>query len=128
MAKKPFEWPDYPCKKCEFEKQWEVRRCVNQGGHETYLFVCGHCGERTTHFVSKSAVVAEGLKPDDIEPRRPRHKCEVCGADGAENHHWAPWFIFDSEANSWPQSFLCPSCHKRWHDLVTPNANGTRKA
>jgi hypothetical protein len=22
---------------------------------------------------------------------------------------------------------LCPACHKRWHDLVTPNVNGTDK-
>jgi len=125
MAIETFEYPDYPCKKCGWVRHWEVRRCINQGGHETYLFVCSACGQRTQHFISKAEVEAAGLEPEDIEPSRPRHKCEVCGTDGAEIHHWAPWFLFGDEANRWPQSFLCPACHKRWHDIVTPNANGT---
>lgn len=70
----------------------------------------------------KRLVAALEIDVEEIEPRRPRHKCAVCGADGAENHHWAPFHIFGDEADKWPQSYLCPSCHKRWHDLVTPLA------
>jgi hypothetical protein len=113
-------WPDYPCSSCGFLRSWEVRRCVNQAGHETFVFVCSACSTRTQHFVSKRAVAAAGIEPENIEPTRPRHTCQVCGAEGAENHHWAPSFIFGEEAERWPQSFLCVSCHTRWHNLVTP--------
>ena len=127
MAQEPIEWPDYPCPKCGWYEAWEVAKCKNQGGSIQYLFVC-NCGHRTTHFISKKAVLAAGIEPREIPPRRPRQKCEVCNADGAENHHWAPFHIFGDEADRWPQSFLCPSCHKRWHDLVTPSANRVLKA
>lgn len=126
MVAKSFEWPDYPCPKCGW-KSWEVVKCKNQGGSIQYLYMC-NCGHRTMHYIPKKVVEAAGIEVREVEPRQPRPKCEVCGADGAENHHWAPFHIFGGECDKWPQSFLCPPCHKRWHDLVTPNANGTRKA
>jgi hypothetical protein len=123
-TKREIAWPDYPCNSCGFVRSWEIRRCVNQGGHETFLFVCAACGTRTQHFVPKTAVKAAGLQPEDIDPTRARHTCEVCGSEGAESHHWAPWAIFGDEANRWPQSYLCPKCHTRWHELVTPQLAG----
>jgi hypothetical protein len=113
-------WPDYACSSCGFLRSWEVRRCVNQAGQETFVFVCSACGTRTRHFVPKRAVAAVGIEPEDIEPTGLRHTCEVCGAEGAESHHWAPSFIFGDEADRWPRSFLCVPCHVRWHSLVTP--------
>ena len=124
--KKVINWPEYPCKRCGTVDHWDVRRCINGGGHITYLFVCAACETRTTRFVSKEAVLASGLEVDDIEPTQPRERCAVCGAEGAENHHWAPWALFGSEANSWPRSYLCPRCHKRWHDIVTPDISTRR--
>lgn len=122
-----FQWPEYSCKKCK-NKNWEVRRCINQGGHETFLYVCESCGERTTHFIRKKLVKSAGIQAKDIEPKRARHKCEVCGSAGAEKHHWAPCALFGNEAEKWPKSYLCTSCHRKWHDVVTPNISQIKKA
>ena len=47
--------------------------------------------------------------------------CEVCGStNNLERHHWAPAYIFNGSADKWPMSILCMSCHKLWHDRVTP--------
>lgn len=46
--------------------------------------------------------------------------CSRCGATGKlHSHHWAPRALF-TDADWWPQSLLCPSCHSRWHSTVTP--------
>jgi len=87
---KPFAWPDYPCPECGFHNAWTVVKCRNQGGSLQHLFMC-NCGHRTTHFISKKAIEVAGIEALEVQPRHKRHKCEVCGADGAENHHWAPW-------------------------------------
>ena len=48
-------------------------------------------------------------------------RCARCGARGAEEHHWAPQGMFGpEEANRWPKDYLCPSCHGKWHRMVTP--------
>ena len=46
--------------------------------------------------------------------------CVVCGHIGAANHHFAPRHLFGDECEIWTQAYLCETCHKRWHDLVTP--------
>ncbi|WP_425518228.1 HNH endonuclease [Nitratireductor kimnyeongensis] len=52
--------------------------------------------------------------------------CERCGStEGTEVHHWAPWHLFD-DADEWPTSNLCKSCHTRWHRIVTPNMSTPR--
>ena len=117
---KPFEWPDYPCPKCELEQQWMVRSSKNSGGQDTCLFVCGHCGHRTQHFVGVKAVRKAGIIPEPIEATSPLPTCAVCGTAGAENHHWAPYALFGEESERWPKSYLCQPCHARWHQVVTP--------
>jgi predicted RNA-binding Zn-ribbon protein involved in translation (DUF1610 family) len=108
-----------PCPKCG-KKQWGIRKLVNQGGTTMYPYVCEACGIQTQHYAKKTLVKALGIEPAEVQPRFPRHKCEVCGASGAQNHHWAPFFLFGEDAHRWPTSYLCPSCHARWHELVTP--------
>src|SRR5579885_519981 len=120
MPQKPFEWPDYACPKGELEQQLVVRRCINAGGQSTCLFVCGHCGHRTQHFVSVKSVKRAGLESLDIEATTPLPACAVCGVRGAERHHWAPSALFGNESERWPTSFLCQRCHSRWHQKVTP--------
>ena len=44
-----------------------------------------------------------------------RRRMIVCGAEGAELHHWAPKEVFGQEANAWPTAFLCVACHQEWH-------------
>ena len=125
-------WPKYACTRCGMKNHWCIRRCFNLGGQETHLFVCTYCGERTQDFISKAAAVearAAGFEILDIPPgyQAKRPKCEVCGAEGAENHHWAPYALFGGEADSWPQSFLCQPCHQRWHAIVTPKISAQRR-
>lgn len=112
-------YPDYACPECGWYEGWKIVKCRNQGGSWQHLYVCT-CGHRTTHFIPKKLILKLGIDAEEIEPRRSRHRCEVCGADGAENHHWAPFHIFSDEAEKWPKSYLCPTCHKKWHDMVTP--------
>lgn len=44
--------------------------------------------------------------------------CKRCGAIGTELHHWAPKELFE-DAEQWPQDYLCPGCHDRWHKTIT---------
>ncbi len=121
MARKPFEWPGYPCPECGFEKQWLVGKAKNSGGHNVCVFYCGHCSHRTTHFVACRSALEAGVEPDEIKTNWKLPSCEVCGKEGAENHHWAPYALFGGESERWPRSYLCQECHAKWHRIVTPN-------
>lgn len=107
MAKKPFEWPEYPCPGCGFEKQWLVGKAKNSGGHNVCVFYCGHCSHRTTHFVACKSAKDAGIEPEEIRTNWKLPDCEVCGKKGAENHHWAPYALFGCESEKWPRSYLC---------------------
>lgn len=49
--------------------------------------------------------------------------CARCGSNGGTQlHHWAPRAIFD-DAEQWPMSYLCPPCHRTWHQAMR-NAKG----
>lgn len=110
------------CPECG-EQQWIVKKLINQGGSTTYPYVCGNCGLKTQVCEKKSVVKNLGYVPEEILPKYQRSVCEVCGAEGAQNHHWAPYFIFGEESEKWPKSYLCQSCHEKWHKLVAPNVN-----
>jgi hypothetical protein len=47
--------------------------------------------------------------------------CILCGALGAEYHHWMPRHLAGDEADLWPGAMLCHSHHEHWHRIVTPN-------
>ncbi|MEH6652094.1 MAG: hypothetical protein V7707_18890 [Motiliproteus sp.] len=110
------------CHGCGF-RSWELVKCRNQGGIVQYFFICDECGYRKKQYLSHKLIKLTGVDPREVQPVYPRHRCEVCGADGAQNHHWAPKALFGEEAYRWPTSHLCQSCHTRWHQLVTPNLN-----
>ena len=84
-----------------------------------------NCGYRTGDNIPKDVIEKFQVPFERVPERYPSEKCVVCGTLGAEEHHWAPWFIFKEECESWPKSMLCPTCHKRWHDLVTPDMSKT---
>ena len=109
------------CPKCG-KKQWGIRKLINQAGTTMYPYVCEACGFLTQLYAKKSLVNALGIAPLEIKPRSPNTtpKCEVCGNTGAENHHWAPFFLFGDDAHNWPTALLCPACHSKWHKVVTP--------
>lgn len=125
--KNDINYPSHPCKHCGWT-DWGVGHYVDSGGQPRYPFYCMHCRKRIPGFAKRKAVEKSNVDIKEMFPLQLPFICEVCGAEGAQNHHWAPWHIFGNEANSWPQSYLCQPCHERWHALVTPNANGTRKA
>lgn len=49
--------------------------------------------------------------------------CARCGGTaGTQLHHWAPRAIFE-DADLWPMAYLCPPCHRTWHQAMR-NAKG----
>ncbi len=126
--KNEINYPDYECPKCKQSKCWFIGFYTDAGGAPKYPFVCFNCGHRTQHFVKRKIVQNSGIEPKILDPKIPPYFCEVCNSEGAQNHHWAPWALFGNEANSWPQSYLCQTCHQKWHNIVTPNINGIKKA
>ena len=125
--KNEIKYPEHPCKYCG-ATGWGIGHYVDAGGNPKYPFYCLNCGKRIPGFAKRRVVEKSNVQIKQLYPLLLPFICEVCGAEGGENHHWAPFHLFGDEAEKWPQSFLCPACHKRWHDLVTPNSNGTRKA
>ena len=124
--KNEIEYPAHSCKHCG-GYGWRVGFYTDAGGAPKYPFVCVGCGNRTQGFAKRKAVEESGIDVQQLHPSEIPYICEVCGAKGAQMHHWAPYHLFDSEADRWPVSYLCRACHSRWHAVVTPNANGTRK-
>jgi len=111
---------------------------VTAAGTTVYPYVCTRCGT-VQHQYARLAVALEWARLNgrlrrvkmDTERKRPElfakrraeianRKCEVCGEGHAQWHHWAPRYLFGSEAEKWPKSLLCQSCHTRWHQRVTP--------
>ena len=51
-----------------------------------------------------------------------RVECAICGALGAQNHHFAPQSLrqyFGDDFEKYPQVFLCDYHHRLWHEVVT---------
>jgi len=122
--------------KMDFECQHTHTRIVKQiaaNGAEQCFVECLECGHNVTE--SKTGKPGAFLrKPTNIDSlpivrdyRTPEFVCEVCGAIGVEEHHWAPRFIFGEEADKWPVSRLCPKCHSLWHAKVTPFSHNLTK-
>ena len=110
------------CSRCGWHR-WELVKQKNRGGSWQYRYMCQGCEYLVPKYVKKADVIAAGLDPEEVPIAGARHKCEVCNNDGAQLHHWAPWALFGAEADKWPQSYLCPQCHTRWHQIVTPDIN-----
>jgi hypothetical protein len=110
-------WPDHECLSCGIVRSWQVHRAVDAQGLETSFFVCGVCGTRSELVAFAASASAHRSMASETEPST-SHTCEVCHAPGAKKHHWAPSFLFGSESERWPQSYLCSRCHTRWHEVV----------
>lgn len=110
-----------PCPNCGKGPDWTLRKMVDSAGRERYPYVCQHCNARTRLF-EKKAKAKKVLGADDeiIEmPLREKAPCERCGKlELLEKHHWAPIKLFE-DADQWPTSMLCRSCHEEWHSKVT---------
>lgn len=115
------------CKRCAsnyggnkvIDLVWGARRI--KSGSLQYGKVCPEChwidSIRKDHF-------AEIVGDSDFPCFEDKQvKCVKCHADGAELHHWAPYYLFGMAADSWPTSYLCKKCHSEWHRKVTPLMN-----
>ena len=97
---------------------WWCKRCKRITPQATYLkhddvkAVCAHFGKD----ISEIPVLNNYAKDNRI-------RCAVCGAVGAEYHHWAPQSMreaFGLEWPQWPTAYLCKAHHDQWHKIVTP--------
>ena len=72
---------------------------------------CFHCGRMVKGLRRGSTILNVCLRDNTSTP------CERCGAIGSQLHHWAPQAIF-ADAHDWPMSWLCPTCHRTWHNAM----------
>ena len=112
--------PFIRCQHCK--NQATFYRLIIASGAEviTVRCACGRIPVDGQPFFSKSRY-AWGDLPLVDDYRKDAEPCARCGSKiGTEYHHWAPKHLF-SDPDKWPGSYLCKSCHKEWHDVVTPN-------
>jgi formate dehydrogenase maturation protein FdhE len=113
---------DKKCPNCGSGPSWGVLKLIDSAGRDRYPYFCKLCGTRTQCYCKKNDVLGSVLNSDPsiiIPPKK--GVCERCGEIGyLERHHWAPISLFD-DADNWPTSFLCHTCHAEWHSVMTKN-------
>ena len=115
------------CQKCGKQQRVRlVRDIISSGTSQIYWSCTAHNGAINSPRINiaHEKVKSMGIIIDKlpvINNNSEYYICVVCGKVGAENHHWAPRYLFGDECDHWPQSYLCNTCHMHWHDLVTPN-------
>jgi Zn finger protein HypA/HybF involved in hydrogenase expression len=103
-----------------------MRRIYNNGANGV-AFSCPDCKTAVESkygrpwigkdVLEKHSVNVESLPISNTEAVSCR--CVVCWNRRAELHHWAPRELFgDEECNRWPMDYLCPDCHRRWHEVI----------
>jgi protein-arginine kinase activator protein McsA len=118
------------CKNCGSEKL-KIGIANTVSGSTVYPVYCIDCNTVSNHYIKKQIALDYAIQNGPLEyvktrtqeyyaKKQEQIKCEVCDKLEGELHHWAPQYLF-LDAEQWPTSYLCRACHKRWHDLVTPN-------
>lgn len=124
------------CSGCELR----LRALVARNGVRQYAIFCTntmHRGSFMPKRIAQSIAEPYGLTVEDIPVMRDNRAgccdgsgcvncapspCEHCGSTmRVELHHWAPYHLFDEDADNWPTAWLCRTCHQQWHRIVTPN-------
>jgi len=97
---------------------------VTTNGSKQIRIWCYECGKAQTQSISHQAARRHGKDPDALPVIRNNtaqtiaKMCTRCGDVGAyELHHWAPYSLF-ADADDWPTSLLCPTCHSEWHETT----------
>jgi hypothetical protein len=101
------------CGECD----WEIAEMIDAGGATRYPYLCSYCGIAVTVYAKKKEALRVSYRRKHLGSYAVA-ECEVCGAIGAQEHHWAPWHVFGNVAQNWPVSYLCQSCHSMWHRLM----------
>ena len=118
------------CLKCESE-DLKIGITNTQSGSTIYPVYCNQCGNVSNKYIKKHVALEYAITNGPLEyvetntakwmkEKQRQIKCEVCDINEGELHHWAPQYLFP-DADSWPKSYLCRACHRKWHYLVTPN-------
>ena len=107
------------CERCH-SVDMKVGWTRTTSGSTVFPWYCSNCGFVFAKYVKKE--IAEKLNADPeygelkmvktrtqkyMEQNGKQINCEVCGLNEGELHHWAPQFLFGSEADMWPTSYLC---------------------
>lgn len=112
------------CNKCGVTRHVKlVRNIAANGTSQIYWWCVFHEGA-ASEYIPHDKLKAAKIEIDSIpivENYSTLVQCEVCGALGAELHHFAPKYLFGDEAEDYPKSYLCDYHHTHWHNLVTPN-------
>lgn len=123
------------CLKCESE-DLKIGITNTQSGSTIYPVYCNQCGDVSNKYIKKHVALEYAITNGPLEyvetntakwmkEKQQQIKCEVCDINEGELHHWAPQYLFP-DADSWPKSYLCLACHRKWHDLVTPNMSNKK--
>jgi len=122
------------CKKC-YSNNTKIGITKIMSGATVYPLYCGEYGEIYQRYVKKEVARKYEQEHGELlyvktrteryfEKRgKQRPTCEACGAPEGELHHWAPQYLFRDAPQGlrWPTSYLCRSCHRLWHAIVTPD-------
>ena len=111
----------------------EPTRVITRDGRARHVMACLACGQQDAMRPVELDVFSDTwpILRDyryDADGYSVVPLCEHCGShDGTQLHHWAPRSMFD-DAHRWPMSYLCPPCHRLWHQVVTPAISRKRSA
>jgi hypothetical protein len=122
------------CHNCGTSDNVLLRRIINAGGASMVAWRCTGCQTWTpspAQWIKHETVKAiiGGRHTIDNIPIYEDYRipCAICGAMGAQYHHWFPQ-VFKDHAEVSPEwgawaghgIELCQYHHDLWHDLVTP--------
>jgi len=121
------------CEECgKVTHVYLVRVITSNGIAQVYWYCQRHDGaiNLPRKNIPHDAIKAQGIDINKLEVignNSLEFICARCGHVGAANHHWAPRHLFGVECEQWPQGLLCEACHKKWHDIVTPDMGKRNK-
>lgn len=118
---------EYTCKKCDRTTRVKLVRTITTSGISQVYWQCPACNDNASGgavYIKHEILRKYKVEIDDLpvvnDYRSLENACVVCGALGAERHHWAPRYLFGDKAEEYPTAYLCNYHHMLWHKLVTP--------
>jgi hypothetical protein len=129
-------WQD-GCPNCEHQPVGAISIPETRTDHGvTLAYWCTKCSHRWHTWYPippEDAAVLRAYLPSELPPQKRRRKeslrppeCARCGSiSSLHEHHWAPKYLFD-DADEWGTVTLCRQCHRRWHEVMTPDAHMKR--
>lgn len=121
-------WPYWMA--CE-ETTWRFAAVIKADGIPRIYRACTRCDLGIGHDGTHNSPGSHGVKLDYVATHiaivevlgdhrwHNNNPCEHCGnTNGTQLHHWAPRRLFPNDADNWPTSWLCTTCHTQWHQTI----------